>query len=70
MPDLLKAVERGESFLIARSGQPIARLGPPRNADIAFGGMTDAVSVADDAFTSATDAEIWARSEYAYEATQ
>jgi prevent-host-death family protein len=64
---LLEAVERGESFIIARAGQPVARLEPLPKVDIVFGGMKDVIWVADDAFTPETDAEIWADSEYSYE---
>lgn len=39
LSELLKAVEAGESVIIARAGKPIAELRPLERVDLVFGGF-------------------------------
>jgi len=49
LPELIEAVESGESVVITRDGKPIAQLAPPPQAPesrkVVFGGMKDRIKL-------------------------
>jgi prevent-host-death family protein len=47
LPQLIRAVEEGETVVITRHGKPVALLGspPPANGQVILGGMKDRVKL-------------------------
>ena len=45
LPELIRAVENGESVVITRHGKPVAQLGPPpsQRRKVRLGGMKDRI---------------------------
>jgi prevent-host-death family protein len=59
--EIMRALDRGESFVVTRNGVPVGELGPARTrrfvtADAAVAAFADAPSIAPDRFRADVDA--------------